>query len=116
MKVTNLYIGEIRKITDIKKIESKPTVYKSKLIHKTILFKPSATSKTAKDLIYGGRYKIGNYKANRVGSKYAVNLNNYNISRLILQSGHKRKNISIIKLWKIIKKENIVIDNYANNK
>ena len=104
MKISKLYIGEIRKITDIKKVESNPAIYKSEKVRKTIFLKTFDNSKTAKDLIYGGRYRIGNFKANRVGSKYATDLNQYYLLRSILESGYTRKHISFLKLHKIMKK------------
>lgn len=131
MKICNLYIGEIREITNIEKVEfdnktfeskilgknvdvipnntSKKIdfgsyIYKSKLVHKTILLKTFSNSKTVRDLIYGGRYKIGNYKAEQVGSMYATNLNQYYILRALRESGYTKKHISILKLAKVMKK------------
>lgn len=104
MRISKLYIGDIRQITDIKKVESEPTVYKSELVHKTILLKTFNNSKTVKDLIYGGRYRIGNFKADKVGSKYATDLNGYYLLRTILESGYKKEHIGFLKLAKIMKK------------
>ena len=105
MKISNLYIGKIRKITSIKKVESNPTVYNSEVVYrKTILLKTFDNSKTVKDLIHGGRYRIGNFKANRVGSKYATDLNSYYLTRAILESGYNKQHISLLRLHKIMKK------------
>jgi len=104
MKISKLYIGDIRKITNVEKVESGLTICKSESVHKTILLKTFDNSKTAKDLIYGGRYRIGNYKANKVGSKYAADLNQYYLIRAILDSGYKKKHISLLSLHKIMKK------------
>ena len=104
MKTSKLYIGDIRQITDIEKVESQPTMCKSKLVRKTILLKSFDNSNTVRDIIYGGRYKIGNYKANKVGSKYATDLNQDYLLRAILESGYTEKYISLFKLHKIMKK------------
>ena len=131
MKISNLYIGEIRKITDIEKVDfcnetfdSKilgrsvnvitnkasnvdfgSNICKSKLVHRTILLKSFDNSKVARDLIYGGKYKIGNLDIDKVGKTYATNLNQYYLLRTILGSGYTKKHISIFKLAKILKKK-----------
>lgn len=130
MKISNLYIGEIRKITDIEKVdfcnetfESKilgrkvnvmtnkaknvdfgSNICQSKLVRRTLLLKSSDNSKVARDLIYGGKYKIGNFSVDKVGNTYAVNLNQYYLLRTLLESGYTKKHIGIFKLAKILKK------------
>lgn len=103
MKISRLYIGDVRKIVDVKKEADKPTVYKAKLVHKTIFLKSHDNSKKVKDILYGGTYRIGNEKANRKGKRYATDLNQYYLLKTILMSGYRRKNIGVIKLTKVMK-------------
>lgn len=103
MKISKLYIGYVRKIVDVAKIENEPTWYKSKVVHKTIFLKPHENSRKVKDIIYGGRYRIGNFKANRVRSKYAVDLDQYPIEHNLLTNGYTKKSVGKRKLLKIMK-------------
>lgn len=103
MNVSKLYIGDIRKITKVEKVESNPAVYKSELVRRTIFLKTHDGSKTVKDIIYGGRYRIGNYKANLVGKKYAVDLDRYPIEHNLRINDCSLRFIGKRKLLKIMK-------------
>ena len=103
MKVRNLYIGEIRIISEIdyNYIDDTDT-YKTKLSRKSILYKLDRKNKV-RDIMYGGTYNIGFPGGNgEAGDEFASELKSGPIINLLQTNGYVRKNITKRKLLKIM--------------
>lgn len=102
MKIRNLYIGKIRMITKIDNYSYQESVYGTKLLRQSVLYKLDRKNK-AKDIIYGGVYTVGFHGCEEAGDEFVDDLNQQPIINFLQAKGYKKNNINKRKFLRIIK-------------
>ena len=109
MKVSNLYIGDIQVLLQIKLkmvgyLRAKE-VADTQVIGKTILYrKPGA--KKVRDILSGKKYIVGVHSDFVTGKKFVNNLDNHQILKTLESNGYDKPNINKRKLLKLLDSDN----------
>ena len=104
MKIKNLYIGDVRMITDIRYMDSGRMIcdilYTTRF-ERTSIFEKKENN--VKDIIFGGKYEIkGSVDVDgKVGDEYVSDLKQHALLKII--DVNNRKTISKRKMLKLIK-------------
>ncbi len=106
MKVKNLYVGEIKSISNIEHVKNKKTLYEDsiltvKLERTTIFLMLDEEKTTVKDLLYGGKYNIKNPVMCGIYDEFATNLDQITISEIL--GDYPKKHISKRKVLQLYK-------------
>ena len=116
MRISNLYIGDISVVQQLKNepLSGTPTAF---LIKKTahykikrcaVLMKKNINDKEAKDIIYGGKYQIKKPTDCKVGEEFVSNLDQFKLLNAIQEAGYTKSIISKRKLLKIVMSKNLL--------
>lgn len=104
MKIKDLFIGNIVVVDRIVLEEHGPVCY-YKIERGTILYKPFECSKYAKDILFGGKYQIGNTHIPNIGTFFIPKLESNETVKKLYLDDYNKEHISRRKLVKIINKK-----------
>lgn len=102
MKIRNLYVGNIVEIQKIVLEEYGPVCYYKKE-KSAILYKPFNRSSFVKNLLFGGKYKVGMPENPSVGVQFVPKLESGEVVKDLYLNDYEKDHISRRKLVKRIK-------------